>query len=267
MHEPLLTQIGLEPDQAAIYEIMLKAGPSPARKIALQAPYKRPYVYKVLKELIALGLAEKKEEREKVAVFSPLHPVKLREIAQKKLEAAQLAKTRLDNTLGTLISDFNLISGKPGVQFFEGKEGVEKVSLDSLTTKDEILTIVDSESTDKYIRDVDSDYIKKREKLGIKKRILAPDSESIRLAAQKYKKEFTQIKILPRELTFSTATQIYDDKVSLITMREQGMIAVLIQDPLIAETQKKMFEFAWRFAKPLLMPPVPGESPQGTALV
>ena len=62
-----LVKAGLDKSQASIYEAMVKIGPSPASDIARAAGIGRPLSYKVLEELIALGLAEKKEKPGKVA--------------------------------------------------------------------------------------------------------------------------------------------------------------------------------------------------------
>ncbi|HEY4520930.1 MAG TPA: hypothetical protein VJL57_00845 [Candidatus Paceibacterota bacterium] len=75
-------------------------------------------------ELISLGLVEKHEAPRSVARFAAAHPLKLKEIAENRFEQAQNAKMAVDGTLSKLISDFNLQSGKPGVRFFEGVEGV-----------------------------------------------------------------------------------------------------------------------------------------------
>ncbi len=250
MHEQLLTQIGLEPDQAAIYEIMLKTGTAPARKIALQAPYKRPYVYKVLDQLIKLGLTEKQEERNKVAVFSPLHPTKLRELAQKKLESAQIAKTRLENTLGKLISDFNLISGKPGVQFFEGHEGALKVIEDSFSAKTEILSYVDSEAVDKYFGADNEMYLKKRSRTNIKKRIIYLDGGYIRKRRIVSNLSLTQIRLVPAPAPFAAVMQIYDNKVTYITLEPEKIVGVIIEHPNITLLHRNMFESTWSIGTP-----------------
>src|SRR4051812_9749020 len=112
-YQESLRQAGLAKDQAAIYEALVKRGPSPASDIALSAGLGRPLAYKVLDELIEIGLVEKKDEPKKVAKFIPVHPLKLKEIADKRLDSAQNAKTALEGTLSKLISDFNLQSGKP----------------------------------------------------------------------------------------------------------------------------------------------------------
>ena len=127
MYEKTLEQIGLSPNQAAIYEILIKNGPLSAGKIAQKSPLKRGLVYKILEELAAMNIVEKLEEPKKVAVFRANHPLKLKDLAENKEQKARDSIKILESLLPSLTSDFNLISGRPGVKFYEGKEGIIKI--------------------------------------------------------------------------------------------------------------------------------------------
>lgn len=122
-----LTQAGLALDQATIYELLIQNGAMPAGKISQKTPLKRGLVYKVLDELIAMGLVLKKDVPGKVALFEPAHPLKLKELAEKKEEQAKNSQLALGGILERLVLDFNAISGKPGVSYYEGVGGIEKV--------------------------------------------------------------------------------------------------------------------------------------------
>src|SRR3989344_3034457 len=170
MYELPLVAAGLEPDQAQIYEILLKNGPLKAGKVALKSTLKRGLVYKILDELVELGLVIKNEPAGKVAIFEPAHPLKIKEFAEAKEQKMKTAQLALDGIIGNLTSDYNLSLGKPGIQFFEGKEGIKKVLWDSLTSRTEILSYVDTESINKYIPEINKEYVAKRDRLKIKKR-------------------------------------------------------------------------------------------------
>lgn len=246
-----LTQAGLNPEQAAVYEVLLKSGTIPARKVARQTPYKRGLVYKVLGELAALGLVVRHDAVGKVSVFEPQHPLKLRELAQKKEQQARDAQTALEGILGHLTSDFNLISVRPGIQFFEGNEGIQKVALDSLTAKTEILSYIDNEAVNKYLPKFNQEYIAARNKLAIKKRMITIDTPYIRGRAKDYNRATTGIRLISGKYPFATVMQIYEGKVSYITLDEKKKIGIIIADPHIAEMHRSLFEYTWATAKPL----------------
>src|SRR3990167_2002422 len=254
MYENTLTQIGLDGQQALIYEVLLKNGPLPASKISQKSPFKRPLTYKILEELQDVGLVEKREDPGKVAVFHPLHPQKLGELLDEKIKKAEQAKYALGSVIGQLTSDFNLISGKPGVQFFEGPAGVEKVIFDNLTSKTEILSYLDMGALDKYIPEINQRYIAARKRLGIKKRNLVNDTPENRERLAGYHRYITEVRLMKfadSSIHFASMIQIYDDKISYFTLDPERMIGVIIQDKNIVDMHRQLYLYTWQFAKPL----------------
>ena len=102
-----LVRAGLTPHQAAIYEALIQRGPQKATRLAFLAGVPRTLSYKVLDELAAEGLVTKKDERGRVTLFAPAHPLKLKELAERRLEEAKQAKTTLEDVLTSLIHDFD----------------------------------------------------------------------------------------------------------------------------------------------------------------
>src|SRR3989338_9029750 len=114
-YDKFLGELGLNKEQSLVYEGLLKNGLMPARIVAQKSGVKRSLAYKVLEQLIALGLVEKRENIGKIAFFFPAHPGKLRELLQKREEAIKTAEASLGGIIGSMVSDFNLLSGKPNV--------------------------------------------------------------------------------------------------------------------------------------------------------
>lgn len=247
-----LVAAGLEPDQAQVYEILLKNGPLKAGKVAQRSSLKRGLVYKILDELADLGLVIKNEPPGKIAVFEPAHPLKVKEFAEAREQKLKTAQLALDGILGNLTSDYNLALGKPGIQFFEGKDGVAKVANDSLTSTTEILSYLDNEAINKYIPDINKEYIQKRNRLKISKRMITVDSQYVRDRAKQFNKSTTQIRVIDKGFPFATIMQIYDGKVSYITLDDKKMIGVIIADPHIYQMHKILFDFNWEHAAALV---------------
>ena len=184
-YQETLKQAGLTEAQAEVYETLLKYGEQTAGSLTKKTSLKRGLVYKVLEDLVKFGLADKVEEAGKVARFIPKHPTHLRELVESRAKQLKDAELVLDGLLPSLVSEFNLISGHPGVLVYEGKEGVEKVINDSLSSKTEIYTYADIESVTKYIDSINKKYADKRDKLGIHKKALLLDTPF----ARKYMKD------------------------------------------------------------------------------
>ena len=170
MYQDIFHQLGLSSNEAQIYEYLLKHGKSQAGEIIKNTPLKRGLVYNILADLSQKGLISE-EKKAKIANFSPNHPEKLREYLNLQENKLIKAKNSLDAHISSITSQFNLISGKPGVRYFEGDAGIKKVLEDSLMSKEAIYTYADIESIVKHVNKINQAYVKKRDALGIKKRL------------------------------------------------------------------------------------------------
>lgn len=250
MFEQQLEQSGLTKNQALVYEALLKAGKVPARSLLSATPLKRGLLYKTLDELALLGIIAKKDDPGKVAVFEPAHPSKLKEIAEAKEKQAQNAQIALDGILGQLSSDYNLAAGKPSIKFYEGIDGFRQITEDSLRAKTEIYSFVDNEAVNKYIGKENQEYIKRRKRLGIKKKMIGIDTPFIREHAKVFDPEISEIRLVDiPPFPFETVMQIYDDKISYLTLKPSLMVGIIIQDEYITRMHRHFFEYIWRNAK------------------
>jgi len=246
MYEQHLTQAGLTKNQASLYEALIKNGPLSGGDVAYKAKMSRPLAYKVLDELIALGLVERDEKNTKVARFVPRHPNVLVELTEKRRKQADTAEKTLSAILGQMSSDFNMIAGRPNVRFFEGMDGLKKVLEDSLATKGEILSYTDIETIQKYFADASAEYVRAREERGIKKRRIVVDTPFAREFVAREGKVPEDIRFIKHGAApFQTVMQIYGDTVSYITLDKDRMIGVIIEDAHIARMHRYLFEYTW----------------------
>ncbi|HYC34512.1 MAG TPA: hypothetical protein VEC13_02155, partial [Candidatus Paceibacterota bacterium] len=156
------------------------------------------------------------------------------------------AEAALSGVMSQMVSSFNLISGKPNVQFFEGEEGIKEVLNDSLQSSEEILTYLDIEALMTTLPKENEWYVSQRAKLGIKKRGLVLDSPFNRKFLRDYHKEITDTRFLSCSgVPFNTIMQIYDNKVSYITISNTIRIGVIIEDPNIYTMHKFLFNCLW----------------------
>jgi predicted transcriptional regulator len=247
----ILTQAGLKGDQAIVYEALLKNGPKKASQLPRFVPFKRSLAYKILNELVEMGLVIKKEEPHKVAVFEPAHPLKIKDWVAKQQEQYKNADLALTGFLPKLVSDFNLTLGMPGIQIYEGLEGAQKILADSLTASTEIYSYIDNEAVNKLYPDINKQYVGQRSKSEIKKKMITVDSAYIRDHAKSFDKTTTTVRVINSPAPFTTIMQIYDTKVSYITLQGKTIISVLIDNPNISKMHKMLFETMWQTAKPV----------------
>ena len=256
LYEQNLILAGLTKDEAKAYETLVKLGAMQAgdlgRNIQISS---RPLIYKVLDDLVTKGLVEKKEIEGKVAKFYPAHPLKLKEFADKERENAERSIVAVEGVIDKLISDFNLTSGKPGVRFFEGRAGIKSVLDDSLTAQSVIYSYIDVEAVERDYTDINTPYLKAREKFGIKKKLLVSDTQFIRNVYKDSAETASEVRMIPKSAaTFEVSMQIYDKKVSYLTLIPGKEIGVIIEDEHIARMHRHLFEVLYERAEPLYVP-------------
>ena len=253
MYEPALHAIGLTQGEAEIYEILLNLGPSPARAILKKTKLKRGNVYNILDALAAQGLISKKDEKGAKTIFTPNSPNALAELLAKKAEEARQGTQQLADILDNLKSLYALVQEKPAVRFFEGEEGIRKVLYDSLSAKDGIYTFADTEAVEQNVKQLNQGYVKKRLEMQISKKIIARDTPFSREHYKKAASPLTEIRFIPSSFKpFETGMQTYNDTVAYMTLREQKLIGVIIEDKSIAQMHKSLFEYIWS-----TLPPAP----------
>ncbi len=251
MNNELLISLGLTQDEASIYNVLLEGGFMPARTVATRANLGRPLTYKILDDLIIKGVVEKKDTGGKVSLFAPVHPRELEKLLEQKKIDIDNAKKTLDESLGSMISKYNLFIGKPNVQFFEGLEGIMKVALDSLSSTTDICSFVDTDVLLEIYPELNKEYVSKRLKNNVKKKIISTDSTIVREIAKNDNKEFTEQRIVSKKIHFATVVMIYDNKVSFITLDPQKNIGIIIEDPDIYKTNLAIFNYIWDGAEQL----------------
>jgi len=245
-NEKILIEAGLSEEQAAIYSALLDKGPMKAGSLSSWTGIKRGLIYKVLDQLENMGLISQKGGDGTVAVFAPEHPSRLAEMMERKERSLALAKETVMFSLGTLSSKFNLLSGKPNVQFYEGEEGIKKVLWDTLSANEPIYSFADIEAVTKYIPKINEEYSKLREKKNIYKKVLLLDTPRARELMSDYYTTVTETKFIsPKIQEFQTVIQIYDNKISYITLKDNSKIGIIIEDPSVYSTHRKIFDYLW----------------------
>lgn len=250
MYEQHLQQVGLTSDQAIIYETLVKEGPLLASDIAYKSKVGRTLTYKVLKELEGLELVLKDTIDGSVAIFTAAHPTKLEELLTVKEKGLKNAQAALSGIMDTLVSDFNLVIGKPNVRFFEGNDGIQAILNDSLNSNEEIRAYSDIATIQKYGRAMSNDYIKSREKMSVRRRSIMPDTpENRTLVSKNYTGKLAKLSetrfIGGDKTPFETYMQIYDGKISYIAFSKDDLVGTIIDDQRIYQLHKTLFDHLW----------------------
>ncbi|OGI29599.1 MAG: hypothetical protein A2288_00180 [Candidatus Moranbacteria bacterium RIFOXYA12_FULL_44_15] len=254
MFEKELQNLGLTKTQSSVLDYLFEHGEAKASDIAKVVRHPRGVVYKAIEELIALKLVEKMEKEKQIARFRAVHPRNLESVLEAKERELTQNKKIFEDLLPQLASSYNLTLNKPGVKFYEGEEGLEKVLYDTLTSKTEVYLMFnrDAMSQEPAFKEINEEYKKRRLRANVKKKIIrigAQPELTFGTADDKYD-SITEIKYLEKNAApFKTNIHIYDGKISFLIMDKGKIIAILIEDRNIFEINKFWFETLWELAK------------------
>lgn len=257
-----LSRAGLSDKEAQIYAFLVERGGAFPTEIAKETGLNRTTVYKVLDTLSIRGLVTELEKRKKF-YYQAESPKSLERFVSSQMTVAKRQIESLEQVLPVLEGLFNASPNKPIVRFFEGEEGVLNVYQDHVEVdkKYEMLSFSHTADLMKFITpEFRDNYIKNKVKLGITTRAILPDTElDINYNETIYSK-FPQ-KIWPNVRNISKdifpskcdLTIYGENKVSIINFNEPHLVGTIIEDKIVHDMMRMIFELAWKGAEKKLM--------------
>ncbi|OQA52264.1 MAG: Sugar-specific transcriptional regulator TrmB [candidate division WS2 bacterium ADurb.Bin280] len=247
----LLKRSGLGEKEALIVEALLENGEMGAGEIIRRVNLKRGDTYNHIYSLKNKGIIEESSTKGWKR-FRLEHPSRIEEYIENRSKELEGAKKELSAVLPAILSTYNLSYHKPGVKVFEGEEAIERVMSDSLTSRTPIYEYLDPSEVDEILDKTNKKYVLKRLDAKIAKKLLVPNTT---FSINRYKgrsNELTKIRFLDFEMAkFQTVMQIYDGKISYLTLSPDSVIGVIIEDPYIYKMHKTLFDVSWEAAKEL----------------
>ncbi len=243
--EKTLVDIGLTREQSKIYLFLLENGLCNARVISTKTNLGRALCYKVLAQLVEKGIITKRDDVGKISMFFPVHPNRIKIILEEEKQTSDQANIVFNDSFGLLSSKFNLLSGKPNIQFLEGSDGLKEMYNDILAEGKDIKLIrslLDHKDID--TASILRAHIEKQAKIGIKVKLIGPKREDVPMDVliKKDKARNVTRKTIPDGFYIPAQIIIYGDKVS-ITDFKSGLIITIIENASVRETFEKMFDF------------------------
>ncbi|KKT68938.1 MAG: hypothetical protein UW63_C0065G0004 [Candidatus Uhrbacteria bacterium GW2011_GWF2_44_350] len=231
-----------------VYELLLETGRQKARDLVSPSGLGRGNVYNILLQLEAKGLIFSIKGKQTVYEAAP--PAKLQDLVEAKIRSAKQLETDYSTALSSLSSIYNLSTGRPAVQVYEGLEGWEKVLEDTLESKTEICAYLDTTIITDDLAKINARYLKKRVRSEVQKNILIIDTPETRKFFSEQNTPFTKVGFIKNfPAVFSSSMQLYDNTVIYFSQTENKKISLVIKDPLIYKTHRDQFNWIWSQAE------------------
>ncbi len=246
----ILKNVGLDEYEAKSYLTLVNNGAMSILDLSNKSGLKRTNLYNVLQSLEEKGLVRKLTDK-KATKYFPNSPREVYNLIELKENQLSSTKNTFDLLINNLQSQYNLISHKPTITYFEGLKGLQKLYEDILDTGKDIC-IVRSIFDDKR-KDVDriiQKQIAEQVKRGIKAKVIGPpEPESKNIYLNYDKLRLTEERFITR-VPFSVSAQIiiYGNKTAIATIKND-IIITLIDNVDTTSTFRVLFDFIWEYSK------------------
>jgi len=247
-----LEKAGFEPSIAKIYTILVESGELTVGAIIEKSQLSRAGAYDALNLLLAQGYIEYRKEGRN-AFYKPVHPDKLFNLVEeKKRETAQL-EDEVKEAVKALAGAFNLTQNKPGVRFFEGKDGMIQAYESILDIGQPIDSFEDSGEMVNFFPEYVKKYVQRRIENKITNRSIVPDTNKIN---EPDPTKFIDSCHLPaNEFPFNMDIKICANTVQIATLKEGQAVAIQIEHKIISENFRTLFNYIWNKNKKTIKPP------------
>ena len=240
----ILEELGLKPNEVAVYAALLKSGPASIRSVAAAAGVNRGTTYEALKSLAESGLVAytRRGERRKYRAESPERIYQL--IDDKRRQLAQI-EADAKNLVPSLLALGERRLGEPAVRFYEDDEGIVVILRDVLQTVAQLKTkeyyAYSSIALRKYLYRRFPNFTRRRiaENINVKVIAVGVGGEPDELSERRWIPE-------PASGDLSSYVIIYGPKVALISVSaDETPYGVVIEEPGVAAMQRLLFTTLW----------------------
>jgi sugar-specific transcriptional regulator TrmB len=242
MDTAILQEYGLTPNEITIYVTALKLGRTSATRLSQRANLPRPTVYDVAQSLIEKGLLSV-SQKDNVRNFEAADP-------QKFISNLEERKAKIKKILPELQALTQTFSTKPQLRLFEGIEGVKIVFDDLIATGKPIQTLSSTKDLLEKLVYHFPRYIEERVKAKIPIQVLTEKTPQSVKWAKNGKKEFREVRFVPKSKAFPNAMFFYGEKIAFVNMNNDP-VGIIIENKDLRNTFQIVFDLLWDSAKKL----------------
>ena len=251
--ETLLTSLGLEHQESKVYLQALTLGTSPASIIAKRCGLPRSTARYTCEQLVYKQLMIE-SQKGNTKLFTPENPEKLKKLLDLQQERLELRAQKLDFKLQDLKRLYNPYTVIPKMRFYEGVQGIIELVEDVFTEKAPIfgaLSMTEAMHPEivAYVKDT---YVPKRRETGQEAWMLFNDNQMTQ-DYQKHDQAMNRVSLLVpyNDFPFDSCCHIYGNKVAFYSYNKNDMTGIIVENPIIHNTQLSIFRLAWEQAKKL----------------
>ncbi len=244
MHYEILQELGLSPNEAKIYEELVKAGQSGVPDISVKTGVHKRNIYDTIPRLLKKGLIYQ-ISNSKENIYAAVEPAKLKDLIWEK-------ESKLNKILPDLNAQFKKTTAEEAVYIYKGKEGFKNYLRDILKVGKDVYFIgAKGGWFDKDLQTFIKKFLKDAKNKKIKYFHIF-DHEVKNLGADILPQLGKPYKFLPANYSTNGAIDIFGDRIvtfsglSLKKITDDVTLVVIINKEL-ADCYRTWFKFMWDF--------------------
>lgn len=244
MHCETLQELGLSPNEAKIYEELVKAGQSGVPDISIKTGIHKRNIYDTIPRLLKKGLIYQ-ISNSKENIYAAVEPAKLKDLIWEK-------ESKLNKILPALNAQFKKTAAKEAVYIYKGKEGFKNYLRDILKVGEDVYFIgAKGGWFDKDLQTFIKKFLKDAKNKKIKYFHIF-DHEVKNLGTDILPQLGKPYKFLPANYSTNGAIDIFGDHIvtfsglSLKKITDDVTLVVIINKEL-ADCYRTWFKFMWDF--------------------
>ncbi|HAI98918.1 TPA: hypothetical protein DCL30_05325 [Candidatus Peribacteria bacterium] len=256
--EAHLTEAGFAPTEIMALRKLLEGEALTLRELAAKTGKSTGVLDQAVKKLMSRGIVTRETFND-----TPKYLVKSLDAVlqwmREDMEVKRKMLTRKERDFESFIASLKADQTRPEMEYFEGREGVEKAYrklLESVKDK-QLLRFypVTCREEEDPLRDFRVQYFRERHKRSIFSRVIAQDTPLSRRYRSRDAFEYRETVLVPEsEFPYDFEKIIAGDTVACFTVSEEK--AYFIRSAALARSERELFEVTWRKAKAAAGAPV-----------
>jgi predicted transcriptional regulator len=235
-----LAAAGLSPTLTKAYTELIKQPSVAPAAFAASINETRTNGYKLLDELVSLGLAEKYEDKKKFR-YRAQNPQRLLQLSQQRREEIIAQESVMAPQVENLTHEFFMVSDRPGVRFYQGKERIRDIYFEMLETGQDLYLIRSPHDITFYDKELYIELMKLRTEKGINTYALTPDVPSaLHDPLTDRKNNFFRTWIRAEDYDAPVEWNISGNRVAIISYGKEAF-ATFIESAQIAASLRQLF--------------------------
>jgi len=258
----LISPFGLSPEEGRIWLLLGEKGTMSALQLSRNLHLGRTKVYRILDKMITSNLVSQKMD-DMGAKFMASSFKELEMLLTKREAETAALRESLPMIYGQLETHWGQGAGKSKVLYYTGLSGLEQVTWNSLSAKNELRIYEVEQDMTAFLPDKFSEKI--REELVFNK------IKTLQLTNKKHIEPYTKVVELvrkwwevryldPKELGLGFECLIYNDVVAFYNFSGEEKFCVEIHNERLAQMQRQLFDFVWRKAEKMKIVSDEGEA-------